>query len=176
MDRDLSWVAGASGSPLLEITIGQALDHAAERWGDDCAVVSVAQGIRWSWRELAFRADAMAAGFLALGLGPGDRIGIWSPNCAEWALTQFAAAKIGLVLTTINPAHRTSELGFTLNRTGMKAVVAAESYKTTDYLALVEGIEVSQQLHRIKIGAAPRSGWFRFDDVPGFASNSDLSR
>ena len=176
MDGDLSWVAGASESPLLEITIGQALDDAAERWGDDDAVVSVAQGIRWSWRELAFRADAMAAGLLALGLEPGDRIGIWSPNCAEWALTQFAAAKIGLVLTTINPAHRTSELGFTLNKTGMKAVVAAESYKTSDYLALVEAIEVPQQLHRIKIGAATRSGWLRFDDVPGFASNSDLSR
>src|ERR1700722_11303322 len=98
MDRDLSWVAGTSEPPLLEITIGQAVDDAAERWGDADALVSAAQRIRWSGRELAFRADAMAAGFLALGLEPGDRIGIWSPNCAEWALTQFAAAKIGLVL------------------------------------------------------------------------------
>ena len=105
MDRDLSCVAGSVESPLLEITIGQALDSAAECWGDRDAIVSAAQQIRWTWRELAYKADAMAAGFLAIGLEPGDRIGIWSPNCAEWALTQFAAAKIGLVLTTINPAR-----------------------------------------------------------------------
>ena len=98
----------------------------------------------------------MAAGFLAIGLEPGDRIGIWSPNCAEWALTQFAAAKIGLVLTTINPAHRTSELSFTMNQTRMKALVAAECFKTSDYLAMVEDLEVPSQFHRIKIGAAPR--------------------
>jgi len=176
MDRELSWVAGPNDSSLLEITIGKALDDAAERWGDSDAIVSVAQGIRWSWRELARRADAMAAGFLALGLEPGDRIGIWSPNCAEWALTQFAAAKIGLVLTTINPAHRASELEYTLNKTGMKALVAAERFKTSDYLAMAENIEVPGLLHRIKIGAAPRSGWLRFDEVPGFASKSDLSR
>ena len=176
MDGDRSWVVGARDSPLLEMTIGQALDDAAERWGDYDAVVSVSQGIRWSWRELAFRADAMAAGLLALGLEPGDRIGIWSPNCAEWTLTQFAAAKIGLVLATINPAHRTSELEFTLNKTGMKAVVAAQYFKTSDYVAMVEAIEVPRQMHRIQIGAAPRSGWLQFDDVPRFASKSELSR
>ena len=176
MDGDRSWVVGARDSPLLEMTIGQALDDAAARWGDYDAVVSVSQGIRWSWRELDFRADAMAAGFLALGLEPGDRIGIWSPNCAEWALTQFAAAKIGLVLATINPAHRTSELEFTLNKTGTKAIVAAQSFKTSDYLAMVEAIEVPRQMHRIQIGAVPRSGWLRFDDVPRFASKSELSR
>jgi fatty-acyl-CoA synthase len=176
MDRDLSWVAGAREPELLDITLGQALDRAARRWGDHDAVVSVAQGIRWSWRELAFRAEATAAGFLALGLEPGDRIGIWSPNCAEWALTQFAAAKIGLVLTTINPAHRTSELGFTLIKTGMRALVAAESFKTSDYLAMVEAIEAPDRMLRIKFGTASRSGWLRFDDVPGFASTADLNR
>ena len=176
MDRDLSWVAGSTESPLLEITIGQAVDRAAECWGDCDAIVSPAQGIRWSWRDLASKADAMAAGFLAIGLEPGDRIGIWSPNCAEWALTQFAAAKIGLVLTTINPAHRTSELAFTMNKTGMKALVAAERFKTSEYLAMVEEIEVPGQMHRIKIGAAPRRGWLRFDDVPGFASKSEFDR
>ncbi len=176
MDRDLSWVAGATGSPLLEMTIGQAVDRAAVCWGDYDAIVSAAQGIRWSWRDLASKADAMAAGFLAIGLEPGDRIGIWSPNCAEWALTQFAAAKIGLVLTTINPAHRTSELAFTINKTGMKAVVVAERFKTSDYLAMVEDLEVRGPLHKIKIGAAPRRGWLRLDDVPGFASKSEFER
>ena len=80
MDRDLSCVAGSIESPLLEITIGQALDSAAERWGDRDAIVSAAQRIRWTWRDLAYKADAMAAGFLAIGLEPGDRIGIWSPD------------------------------------------------------------------------------------------------
>jgi fatty-acyl-CoA synthase len=176
MDRDLSWVAGRTDSPLLELTIGQAVDDAAERWGDGDAVVSAAQAIRWSWRDLALKSDAMAAGLLALGLEPGDRIGIWSPNCAEWTLTQFAAAKIGLVMTTINPAHRIAELEFTLRKTAMKAVVAAESFKTSDYLTMIESLEIANQLRRIKIGAAPRRGWLRFDDVPGFASQADVDR
>jgi fatty-acyl-CoA synthase len=176
MDRNLSWVEGAREPPLLEVTIGRALDQAVERWGDSDALVSVAQGVRWSWRELVSRADAMAAGLLALGLEPGDRIGIWAPNCAEWALTQFAAARIGLVLTTINPAFRTSELEFTLNTAGMKAVVAAERFKTTDYIALLEATNAPGLKHKIKIGGSPRTGWLGFDEMPALASAADLGR
>ena len=176
MDRGLSRVRGASKPPLIEITIGQALDQAAERWGDADALVSVAQGVRWGWRELATRANALAAGLQALGLVPGDRIGIWSPNCAEWALTQFAAAKIGLVLTTINPAYRTSELEFTLNKVGMKAVVAAERFKTSDYVAMLDAVDALTLEHRISIGGAHYPGWLRFDDAPALASSADLGR
>jgi fatty-acyl-CoA synthase len=176
MDRALSWVEGAREPPLLEITIGQALDQAVECWGDSDAVVSVAQDVRWSWRELASRADAMAAGLLALGLEPGDRIGIWAPNCAEWALTQFAAVRIGLVLTTINPAYRTSELEFTLNTAGMKVVVAAERFKTSDYVAMLEDVEAPGLEHKIKIGGSPRTGWLAFDGIPALASAADLAR
>ena len=171
-----SRVKGAGEPPLLEVTIGQALDRAAERWGDADALVSSAQGVRWSWREFALRADIMAAGLLALGLESGDRIGIWSPNCAGWALTQFAAAKVGLVLTTINPAYRTSELEFTLNKVAMKAVVAAERFKTSDYVAMLEAVDVPSLEHRIKIGGSPRPGWLRFDDLPALASAADLGR
>src|SRR6185312_6927659 len=149
IDNNLSWVKGVSEPPLLEITIGQALDDAAQRWGDADALVSPAQEIRWNWRELARRAETMAAGLLALGLEPGDRIGIWSPNCAEWALTQFASAKIGLVLTTINPAHRESELQFTLNNAGVKAIVAARRFKTNDYLATLDAVHAPTLEHRI---------------------------
>src|SRR5687767_14796802 len=99
MEPTPSLVQGIDDPPLLDLTIGQALDRAAEQWGDADALVSVAQGVRLSWRDLAGQAEKMAAGLLALGLERGDRIGIWSPNCAEWALTQFAAAKIGLILT-----------------------------------------------------------------------------
>ncbi len=176
MDGKLSCVKGVGEPPLLEITIGQALDRAAEHWGDADALVSVAQGIRWSWRELALRADAMAAGLLAMGLRSGDRIGIWSPNCAEWALTQFAAAKIGLILTTINPAYQTSELEFTLNKVGVKAVVAAERFKTSDYVSMLEAVNVPRLEHRIKIGGASRQGWLQYDTVSDLASAADRSR
>jgi fatty-acyl-CoA synthase len=176
MAPKLSRVTGASEPPLLDITIGQALDEAAARWGNADAIVSIAQGIRWSWRALALKSDAVAAGLLALGLERGDRIAIWSPNCAEWALTQFAAARIGLILTTINPAYQTSELEFTLNKVGVKAVVAAERFKTSDYVAMLEAVEAPLLKHRIVIGSAARPGWCRFDEVADLASQADLRR
>ncbi len=176
MDPGLSWVKGDVQPPLLDFTIGRALDLAAARWGDADAVVSVAQGVRWSWRELALKADAMAAGLLALGLERGDRIGIWSPNCAEWTLTQFAAARLGLILTTINPAYRASELEFTLNKVGMKAVVAADRFKTSDYVAMIDAANASQLEHRIRIGSAPRQGWIAFDDLPSAGSAAEVNR
>src|SRR5690606_40826785 len=101
-----SYVIGASTPPLLDHTIGTALERAAEAWPDQPALISVHQGIRLSYRELLERSDALAAGLAGLGLTRGDRIGIWSPNCAEWTLTQFAAARLGLILVTINPAYR----------------------------------------------------------------------
>ena len=176
MNRKPSWVKGDDEPPLLDITIGAALDHAAERWGDADALVSVAQGVRWSWRELAQGANDVAAGFLALGLEPGDRIGIWAPNCAEWALTQFAAAKIGLILTTINPAYRASELAYTVGKVGMKAVVAAERFKTSDYVAMLETVEAPSLQHKIKIGGALRPGWLAFEQLSALASPLDRAR
>jgi fatty-acyl-CoA synthase len=158
------------------MTIGEALDQAGERWPDADALVSVAQSVRWSWRELASRADLMAAGLVALGLEPGERLGIWSPNCAEWALTQFATAKIGLVLTTINPSHQASELEFTLNKAGVKAIVAARRYKTSDYVAMLDAVHAPALAHRVKIGGEPRPGWLEFDDIPGLASEADRRR
>ena len=170
MDRNLSWVEGADAPPLLEITIGQALDHAVNDWGDAEALVSVAQSVRWSWRELGDKADAMAAGLLALGLEPGDRLGVWSPNCAEWALTQFAAAKVGLILTTINPAHRATELEYTLKKAGVKAIVAAHRYKSSDYLEMVEAVSAPSLEHRIQIGGETRPGWLKFDEIAHLAA------
>jgi fatty-acyl-CoA synthase len=165
VDRKLSWTKGVAEPPLLETTIGQALDEAVERWGDADALVSCAQSVRWSWRELGSRADAMAAGLLALGLKPGDRIAIWSPNCVEWSLTQFASAKIGLVLTTINPAYRITELEFTLNQVGAKAIVAAERFKSSEYVEMLGAVRAPTLEYRIKIGGASRVGWLQFDDV-----------
>jgi len=132
-----SYVQGAAFEPLLGQTIGQALERAAAAWGDRAALISRAQDIRWTWRELRDQADGFAAGLLALGLRRGDRIALWSLNCAEWALTQFAAAKAGLILVTINPASRISELEYALNKVGCSALVTATAFKSSDYIGMV---------------------------------------
>jgi len=184
-DTNLSHVVGASEPPLIEYTIGEALARAAQQWPDRLALISVHQGIRWTYRELLRRADRLAAGFLDIGVRPGDRIGIWSPNCAEWTLTQFAAARIGAVLVTINPTYRLSEVEYTLNKVGVKVLVAAERFKNSDYIGMVE--QLAPEIARtatsalspvrlpklqgtIKIGGASRTGWLAFDDV---AATSD---
>jgi fatty-acyl-CoA synthase len=135
-----SHVRGAAFPPLLETTIGGALEEAARRYGVRPALISRQQNVRWTWEELNARADALAAGFLQRGLWRGDRIGIWAPNCAEWALTQFAAAKIGLVLVTINTAYRQAELEYALNRVGCKALVMARGHRGIDYLGMLQAI------------------------------------
>src|SRR5499427_8179255 len=132
-----SYVCGTADVPLLGITIGRSLDDAARRWGDRDALVSPSHGVRWTWKELAERVDALAAGFLALGLERGARIGIWSLNRPEWTLTQFAAAKAGLILVTINPAYRLSELEFALKKVGCAAIVSATAFKTSQYLEML---------------------------------------
>ena len=180
MDEAMSWARGADEPPLLEETIGQALDRAALHWGDELALVSVHQGVRWTYADLARKAENLAAGLLALGLQTGDRIGIWSPNCAEWTLTQFAAAKAGLVLVTINPAYRLSEVEYTLNKVGVKALVAAERFKTSEYAAMIETLapEIAVSLAGdlaaarlpslravIQIGGDARPGWLAFENV-----------
>jgi fatty-acyl-CoA synthase len=184
MDTRLSYVKGADAPPLREDTIGAALDAAAKRWDDVEAVVSVQQGVRWTYAQLQAKADALAAGLIALGLGQGERIGIWSPNNAEWALTQFAAAKAGLILVTINPAYRVSELEYTLNKVGVKALVAAHRFRTSDYLAMVESLAPEIATAKpgalsapalptlealVKIGGEPRPGWFDFEEIAPLA-------
>ena len=139
-DTAESYVQGAAFEPLLGQTIGQALDRAAAAWGDHAALISRAQDIRWTWRELRDHADAFAAGLLALGLGRGDRIAVWSLNCAEWALAQFAAAKAGLILVTINPASRIAELEYALNKVGCSALVTATTFKSSDYIGMVDAL------------------------------------
>ncbi|GAO77636.1 MULTISPECIES: AMP-binding protein [unclassified Sphingopyxis] len=186
-----SHVTGASEPPLIEHTIGEALALAAERWGSSDALVSVGQGIRWTFAELLERSDAFAAGLLALGLNPGDRIGIWAPNCAEWTLTQFAAARAGLILVTINPAYRLSEVEYTINKVGLSALVAATSFKTSDYPGMIEELapeavtSTPGQLRAerlptlrslILIGPEARPGWLPFDDAATLATDTDRQR
>jgi fatty-acyl-CoA synthase len=134
----LSYVRGTTDMPLSDATIGAFLQETAARVPDRPAVVFREQGIRWSWREFANEVDVLAAGLLAIGVGSGDRVGIWSPNRVEWLLTQFATARIGAVLVNINPAYRLAELEYALNKVGCKAIITAESFKTSKYLDMLQ--------------------------------------
>ncbi|RBY90304.1 AMP-binding protein [Blastococcus sp. TBT05-19] len=132
-----SYAHGPSTVPLLGDTIGANLDRTAARVGDSEALVECATGRRWSYPELVADVDACALGLDALGVATGDRVGIWAPNCAEWVFVQFATAKLGAVLVTINPAYRTSELAYVLDQAGISVLVSAPEFRTSDYRAMV---------------------------------------
>jgi fatty-acyl-CoA synthase len=135
--RRESYVHGNSGPPLIGKTIGVLLDEVSATDGDREALVVVHQKIRWTYAELKSRSDEFASGLLALGLEPGDRVGIWSPNCAEWTIAQFATAKAGLILVNINPAYRLSELEHVLRAVGCRALITAARFKSSDYIAMI---------------------------------------
>jgi fatty-acyl-CoA synthase len=132
-----SYAAGES-RPLLEDTIGQSFERTVAAHGSREALVEVATGRRWTWEELDQDVDALARGLLAGGIERGDRIGIWAPNCAEWTLTQYATAKIGAVLVNVNPSYRTHEFAYAVNQSGMRMLLSASSYRSSDYRAMVE--------------------------------------
>jgi fatty-acyl-CoA synthase len=134
---DLSSDAGPSDVALLEQTIGANLDATVRAFGDNEALVSCHQGIRWTYREFSERVDALAKGLMATGLNVGDRVGVWSPNYAEWTLLQYATAQIGVILVNINPAYRTHELAYALNQSGAVMLCAAPEFKGSDYVAMV---------------------------------------
>jgi fatty-acyl-CoA synthase len=136
----LSYAHGASSVPLLGETIGAGLERTVDRLAGAEALVCRHQGVRWSYGELNERVDALARGLLAAELQAGDRLGIWSPNCAEWVLVQFATAKAGVVLVNVNPAYRATELAYALRRSGCRMLVAARSFKTSDYAAMIEDV------------------------------------
>jgi fatty-acyl-CoA synthase len=133
----LSYAAGPAEPPVPEGTISEWLDRAAERFADRDALVVPWQEVRWTWAELRDRADALARGLAGLGLTVGDRVGILAPNCSEWVLTQFATARLGLILVSINPAYRTRELGHALRLAGVRALVTATRFKTSDYTGML---------------------------------------
>jgi len=185
--RQLSHVTGAKTPPLREQTIGAALRDAAKLWPEREALVSVAEGVRLSFVEFSTRATNLAAGLLSLGLKPGDRIGIWSPNNVGWALTQFAAAEAGLILVSINPAYRLSELEHSLKTLQVTAIVCAESFKTSNYVTMLEQLvpEIAQHPSgelcsarlpdlrlAVKLGSPPRRGWIDLSEVEARANDA----
>ena len=187
---DPSLAQGATEPPLRTETIGRCLEDAARRWPGQEALVSVHQGVRLTYEQLNAQADRIAAGLLALGLERGDRVGIWSPNKAEWALIQFATAKVGMILVNINPAYRVTELEYTLNKVQIRALVAAQQFKSSDYVAMVEQLLPEVPVHSgaldaaaaphlrhvIKIGDAPRPGWRLFDELATLGGAQELDQ
>ncbi len=137
MTITLSYSSGESATALLGDTIGANFCAAVRAFADREALVDRSAGRRWTYAELAADVDALALGLLEMGVTKGDRVGIWAPNCAEWTLTQYATAEIGVILVNINPAYRSRELEFVLNQSGTRLLVAAEKVKTSDYAGMI---------------------------------------
>jgi fatty-acyl-CoA synthase len=138
-----SYAHGASSTPLLGETIGENLAATAARFGDRPALISRHQEQRFTYAELDAEVDRMARALLAAGFERGDRVGIWAPNCAEWALVQYATARIGVILVNVNPAYRTTELEYALRQSGCRMLVAAKGFKSSDYVAMIEEVRGS---------------------------------
>ncbi|WP_314598881.1 AMP-binding protein [Burkholderia aenigmatica] len=176
----LSIVRGRTDVPLSDATVATLLHDTASRFPARPAVVFREQGIRWDWRTFAHEIDVLAAGLVALGIEPGDRVGIWSPNRVEWLLTQFATARIGAILVNINPAYRLAELDYALNKAGCRALIAAEQFKSSKYLEMLQALapELAHcapgELHAarlpalrivIRMGDGRTPGMLRYPDV-----------
>ncbi|MGZ4781464.1 MAG: AMP-binding protein [Oryzihumus sp.] len=136
----LSYSSGTSQTALLGDTIGDNLARTVARFGDRDALVDLPSGRRWTYRELDAAVDELARGLLGRGIAAGDRVGIWSPNCAEWTLLQYATAKVGAVLVNVNPAYRSHELAYVVKQSGMRMLVSAVAHKTSDYRGMVEEV------------------------------------
>jgi fatty-acyl-CoA synthase len=189
----MSYVTGASDDPLQFLTIPRLLDDAVRNFGAGEAAVFAATGESLSWHDLRRRADDVAAGLLALGIERGDRVGIWAPNCAEWLAVQFGTARIGAILVNINPAYRSSELEYALNKVQCRVLVMARSLKSSDYVAILRALApeliyatAGERLrlagfpklrHVVLIGDGPGfSGMWSFDDFTRAAGPAHRNR
>ena len=180
LPKGQSYLCGQANEPLLYETIGACVERIAATYPDKEALVVRHQNIRWTFSEYKSRIDALAAGLISLGVEPGDRVGIWSPNRVEWCLTQFATAKIGAIMVCINPAYRPYELEYALNKVKCKTVITAAQFKTSEYLRMLQemapelatcepGALKSRKLPHlttvIRMGDAVSPGMFNFDKV-----------
>src|SRR5690242_16950263 len=186
-----SYVSGTSDTPLLGMTIGDTFDRTVARFPDREALVSRQQNLRYTWTELRAEVDRCARGLLALGIQKGQRVGIWAPNRAEWAITQFATAKLGAILVNINPAYRLHELEYALNQSGCHTLIFSPNFRATSYIEMVQTLcpelERSQpgQLdarrlphlrHVIRMGEERTPGMWNWGDVMNRASEVTLAQ
>jgi len=186
-----SYLCGQANEPLLYETIGACVDRIAASHGDRDALVVRHQHIRWTFAEYRDRIDDLAAGLLAVGIEPGDRVGIWAPNRVEWCLTQFATAKIGAIMVCINPAYRLYELEYALNKVGCRAIISAERFKTSAYLDMLNELapelsscapgelraaKLPQLQTVIRMDEAESPGMFNFDAVTKMGGEAERAR
>jgi len=186
-----SYVHGTSDIPLRGETLGDNFDSTVERFPNHEALVVRHQQIRWTYKELQEKVNQFAAGLLELGLKPGDRVGIWSPNNSEWVIAQFATAKIGLILVNINPAYRLAELEYALNSVEAKALIFASGFHSSDYCAMLHtlapeiddcrpGALLASRLPHLKIliqiGGHPQRGVFDFVEIPWLADDDSPTK
>jgi fatty-acyl-CoA synthase len=165
-----SYARGDTSAAMLDETIGANLDRTVARFGDRDALISCAQERRYTYAELGAAVDELARGLMAAGLAAGDRIGIWSPNCVEWTLVQYATAKLGAILVNVNPSYRTSELQYVLRQSDCRMLVAAPAFKTSDYRAMITEVRPSlSELERLVFLDSP--DWDEL--LEGAASVSD---
>jgi len=188
---DRSQCHGPKEPPLLNITLGQAVDEAAERWPNREGLVVTHQNVRRTFSQLQQEVTDLAAGFLELGLKPGDRVGMWGPNTHEWYLTQFATAMAGLVLVNVNPAYQPRELKYALNKVSVSAIVASEHFKSQDYHSILRDVmpeidvaspgninskEVPSLKHVIMISEKQQSGAHKFREIHSCAGSDSRRR
>ena len=186
-----SYFTGEGNSQLLYETIGNCFERIAEARAESLAVVVNHQGIRWNYQELRGHVNRLATGLLALGIQPADRVGIWGPNSIEWVVTQLATARIGAIMVCINPAYRLYELEYALNKASCKAIITAETFKSSDYLAMLNELAPELQQSQpdalklaklpnleivIRMGEASSAGMFNFDNVCNLGGEKERQR
>jgi fatty-acyl-CoA synthase len=182
-----SYYCGESSTQIIYRTIGAYMDDIVARYPDNEALVVRHQNVRWTYRQFREEVDRLATGLLALGIEPGDRVGIWGPNSYEWAMVQFATARIGAIMVCINPAYRLHELDYALNKVECKAIVTAERFKTSEYLKMLVKLapelmhcepgklEANKLPHLrsvIRMGNEPTPGMFNFGDACAMGEDS----
>ena len=191
LPKGQSYLCGQANEPLLYETIGACVERIAATYPDKEALVVRHQNIRWTFSEYKSRIDALAAGLVSLGVEPGDRVGIWSPNRVEWCLTQFATAKIGAIMVCINPAYRPYELEYALNKVKCQTIITAAQFKTSEYLRMLQemapelatcepgelkSIKLPHLTTVIRMGDAVSPGMFNFDKVCEMGDDTHYDR
>ncbi len=191
MNDTLSYVSGNTDVPLRSQTIGQALDETTQGYAERPALIVKHQNIEWSYRELSEQVDKFAAGLLSLGLQAGDRVGVWAPNCAEWIIAQYATAKAGIIQVNINPAYRVHELEYVLNKVGCKALITADQFKSSDYIAMLNSLAPELKTSKagslkseklphlttlIRMGEERSAGFLNFFEVSAKAGEEDYKK
>ena len=189
IDANCSYGSNPQATPLLEETIGETLQRIAATHPNQPALVVRHQNIRWTYRKFLLEVDKLALGLLAMGIKPGDRVGIWAPNCVEWCLTQFATARMGAIMVCINPAYRLFELEYALNKVQCRAIITAAQFKTSNYLRMLrelapelDALAPGQKLQSarlphlefvVRMGAEQTTGMSNFDALLAQGSRQD---